>query len=36
MNSIRSPLSEVRRNIQDDILLLTTAIKRLVDFLNEF
>lgn len=41
-NSCNGETSEVRRNIQDDwqrrddILLLTTAIKRLVDFLNQF
>ena len=41
-NGSNGETSEVRRNIQDDwqrrddILLLTTAIKRLVDFLNQF
>lgn len=41
-NGCNGETSEVRRNIQDDwqrrddILLLTTAIKRLVDFLNQF
>jgi len=41
-NGTNGETSEVRRNIQDDwqrrddIQLLTTAIKRLVDFLNQF
>ena len=41
-NGSNGETSEVRRNIQDDwqrrddIQLLTTAIKRLVDFLNQF
>ena len=41
-NGSNGETSEVRRNIQDDwqrrddIQLMTTAIKRLVDFLNQF